>query len=59
MMVRATLVHGGQVIDRHEFEVHADSDFAKGAQASYEHFRKNHPGLSLFSDGVEVRFGKP
>ena len=59
MMVRASLDHGGQIIDRFEFEVHAESDFAKGAQAAYAHFTKNHPGLALFSEGVQIRFGKP
>ena len=59
MMIRAILSHDGHAIDRYEFEIHAQSDFAKGAGAAYEHFCRNHPGLQLSSDGVEVRFGKP
>jgi hypothetical protein len=59
MLIRATLAHSGQIVDRYDFEVHGESDFAKGAQAAYSHFTKSHPGLPLFSEGVEIKFGKP
>ena len=58
MKIAARLTNNGQPVDRYEFEILVEGDFQKGAHAAYAQFRKNHPDIAMFADGVQVTFGK-
>lgn len=59
MDIKASLLHNGSIIREHIFTIHEEGDMARGITETYALFRREYPHLSLFTDGVEVRFAKP
>ena len=57
MIVVARLLVQGRLIDEYPFLVVSEDDFRNGARDAYVHFRRLHPEVRLFADGVIVAFG--
>jgi hypothetical protein len=58
MHIKASLTKDGEIIHEHVFLVEEEGDMGRGMAEAYALFRRDFPHLSLFADGVMVKFGK-
>jgi hypothetical protein len=58
MKVVVRLEKAGEVLAQHELEVHNPDKFEKRAATAFKRLRQDHPELSLFGEGIYVKFDK-